>query len=212
LVPVDAISERCGVLAEAWGWWATTLADLDGAAWERQTRLPAWDVAALVAHATLLVRALGYFAAHPVDGEPEVRTAVDMLRTFNQPGGVATTSAAPVAEMARQQAASMSHDELAAMFAVTAPKVIVAVEAAGPIVIDYIGNGTFPIGELMSVATMEAVVHALDLCAAVDVPASSIPAAPVQHTVGLLAGIAEPAAFIEAATGRRPVDVLPVVR
>jgi hypothetical protein len=33
----------------------------------------------------------------------------------------------------------------------------------------------------------------------------------MQHTVGLLAGIAEPARFVDAATGRGP-DVLPVLR
>jgi len=141
-----------------------------------------------------------------------VRTATDMLRGFNAPGGVATTFADGTAEMARRQAASMSPDELIAVFAVTAPDVVAAVGEAGPIVIEYFGNGTFPILEVMSIAVLEAVVHGLDLCAAVHAPVASLPQAPMQHTVGLLASIAEPVRFIEDATGRSSTHVLPVLR
>ena len=200
------------MLGEAWSWWATTLSDLDSPAWSVDTRLPGWDVAALAAHATLLIRGLGYLASQPLDVEPSIPTAVDMLRRFNEPGGVATTSADVVADMARRHAESMSPDELVAMFAVTGPEVVATIEAAGPIVVDYFGNGTFPIGEALSIAVLEAVVHGVDLCAATATSTSSIPAAAVAHTVGLLAAIAEPAAFIDAATGRGPTDVLPVMR
>ena len=78
--------------------------------------------------------------------------------------------------------------------------------------IDYFGNGRFPIAEAMSIAVLEAVVHGLDLCAAVGLPPTSIPAAPMRHTVGLLAHMAEPVAFVEAATGRTSAEVLPVLR
>lgn len=78
--------------------------------------------------------------------------------------------------------------------------------------IDYFGNGTFPIVEVMSIAVLEAVVHGVDLCAAVDMPTASIPASPMQHTVTLLAAMADPVSFIEAATGRRSSPVLPVLR
>lgn len=78
--------------------------------------------------------------------------------------------------------------------------------------IEYFGNGTLPTAEAISIATLEAVVHGLDLCAAVDVPVASIPQSPMQHTVGLLASIAEPLAFIDAATGRSSTPVLPVIR
>ena len=209
---VDAFSKRCSTLAEAWRWWATTLADLDSPAWTLETRLPGWDVAALVAHTSLLVRGLGFLCSSPLDEEPAVRTATDMLRGFNAPGGVATTFADGTAEMARRQAASMSPDELIAVFAVTAPDVVAAVGEAGPIVIEYFGNGTFPILEVMSIAVLEAVVHGLDLCAAVHAPVASLPQAPMQHAVGLLASIAEPVPFIEDATGRSSTHVLPVLR
>ena len=209
---MDAFTERCRTLAEAWGWWATTLPGVEEEAWRNDTRLPGWDVAALVAHATLLVQGLGYLTTHPLEAEPAVRSARDMLRGFNEPGGVATTSAEGVAELARRQAASMSTDQLVAVFAETAPEVIAKVEAAGPIVVEYFGNGTFPIGEVLSIAVLEGVVHGLDLCAATGIPASSIPPAAMTHTVGLLASMAEPVTFIEAATGRVAVDVLPLLR
>jgi uncharacterized protein (TIGR03083 family) len=209
---VDAFSERCSDLAETWRWWATTVTRLDAPTWRLETRLPGWDVAALVAHASLLVRGLGWLSSQPLDTEPAVRSAHDMLRGFNAPGGVATTFADGIAEMARRQAASMTPDELVALFAVTAPEVVAALEQTGPIVIEYFGNGTFPIVEAMSIAVLEAVVHGLDLCAAVDASIASIPQSPTQHTVGLLASMAEPESFIEAATGRRSTPVLPVLR
>ena len=159
-----------------------------------------------------MIRGLGFLASQPLDVEPATETAADMLRRFNEPGGVAATSADVVADMARRQAESTSPDELVAMFAVTGREVVATIEAVGPIVVDYFGNGTFPIAEALSIAVLEAVVHGLDLCAAIGTSTSSIPAAAVAHTVGLLAAIAEPAAFIDAATGRGPSDVLPVMR
>ena len=202
-------AERGAILAEAWQWWATTLTELDAVAWQRETRLPGWDVAALSAHASLLVRGLSVLSSQPLDTEPAVRSACDMLRGFNTPGGVATTFADGIAEMARRHAASMQPDGLVAAFTLTAPQVIASLERSGPIVIEYFGNGTFPIAEAMSIAVLEAVVHGLDLCAAVDWPASSIPPSPMQHTVGLLASMAEPVSFIEAATGRTSIPCCP---
>ena len=211
LAVVDAFAERGAMLAEAWQWWATTLTELDAAAWQRETRLPGWDVAALSAHASLLVRGLSVLSSQPLDTEPAVRSACDMLRGLNTPGGVATTFADGIAEMARRHAASMQPDGLVVAFTMTAPQVIANLELSGPIVIEYFGNGTFPIAEAMSIAVLEAVVHGLDLCAAVDWPASSIPPSPMAHTVGLLASMAEPVSFIEAATGRTSTPVLPVL-
>jgi uncharacterized protein (TIGR03083 family) len=209
---MDAFSKRCTLLAEAWRWWATTLTGFGPAAWKLETRLPGWDVAALVVHSSQLIRWLGVLSSRPLDAEPAVRSAGEMLSRFNASGGVATTLAAEIEETARRQAASMSTDELVALFAVTAPELLAAVEEAGPVVIDYFGSGTMPIAEVMSMAVLEAVVHGLDLCAAVDAPASSIPHSPVEHTVALLASIPEPVSFIEAATGRGSTHVLPVLR
>jgi hypothetical protein len=66
---VDTFSERCEVLGEA------VMVGIDAAqagrpAWTRATRLPGWDVAALAAHASLLVRGLGLLSSQPMDAEP----------------------------------------------------------------------------------------------------------------------------------------------
>jgi hypothetical protein len=174
--------------------------------------LPGWDVAALSAHTSMLVRMLRHLSAHPVDAEPTVGSARDMLARFNAPGGVATALANVIADAARKDAASMSPADLVAMFAVTAPDVVTAIEDAGPIVVDYFGNGSLPIADAMSIAILEAVVHGLDLTAAVDAAVESIPPAAMEHTVGLLVSLADPVSFIDAASGRTSSPVLPVLR
>jgi uncharacterized protein (TIGR03083 family) len=209
---MDSRSERCATLAATWSWWGDTLTDLELAAWTRPTRLPGWDVAALAAHASLLVRSLQYLVAHPVDAEPTVHSSRELLTRFNEPGGLATTFASQVAEAARQQAASLPREDLVALFTVTAPEVVAAINAAGPIVVDYFGTARVPVEVPLSIATLEGVVHGLDLCASCDVSPASIPPSSMDHTVQLLASMAPPVAFIEAATGRRGADVLPVLR
>ena len=209
---VDVLAERCVVLGDAWDWWSVTLSELDAATWHRSTRLAGWDVAALSAHASLLVQGLSVLSVQPLPVEPSVRCARDMLRRFNAPGGLATTLAVGLAVLARQQAAAMSSDALVAQFGVTGPQVIATIEASGPIVVEYFGNGTIPIVEAMSIAILEAVVHGVDLCAAIGANADSIPSEAVRHTVELLASIAEPVSFIDAATGRSTDPVLPVLR
>jgi hypothetical protein len=142
----------------------------------------------------------------------EVASARDMLRRFNAPGGIASASAGTVAEMARQQAQNLSRADLVKLFAVTGPDVIADVERTGPVAVDYLGNGTLPIAEAVSIGIMEGVVHGLDLCAATGVPGASLPESAVAHTVELLASLADPVDFIDAATGRRTAAVLPVLR
>lgn len=206
------LSERCAFLAEVWEWWAQTLRTVDESAWLKNTRLEGWNVAALVAHHSVLVYGLGFLAARPVDAEAQTTSAGDMLRHFNEPGGLASEASGVIAEMARQQAASSSTAELAAVFTDTAPQVLSAIQTAEPVVVDYFGNGTFPLTEAVSIATMEAVVHGLDLCAALDLDSQLLPAAATRSAVTLLASIADPVQFIEAATGRVGAPVLPVVR
>jgi uncharacterized protein (TIGR03083 family) len=208
----DAVlGERADVLGAAWRRWATTLAALPAAAWTRPTRLEGWDVHALVAHHAMFAGALTRLAARPVGGEPAVRTARDMLRGFNAPGGNAYTLAPAVADLARSQAGAQPPEALVERFTVDAPAALDAVRAAGPIVVEYFGNGTFPIAEVLAIGILEAVVHGLDLAHAVET-APDVPPQAVQFTVGLLAELAEPVAFVEAATGRVATPVLPVLR
>jgi uncharacterized protein (TIGR03083 family) len=210
---MDGPSERCATLAEVWQWWATSLSGLEPAAWNRPSRLPGWDVAALVAHASLLVGGLKRFVSRPVEVAPNIASARDLLARFNEPDGVATTAADTVAEGARQRAARLTPADLLAIYTVHAPAVIAAVEAAGPIVVDYFGVTTLPLDAAVSVATMEAVAHGLDLCASCGIPPASIPTRALDHTVQLLASMAPAIDFVEAATGRAAADiVLPVLR
>jgi uncharacterized protein (TIGR03083 family) len=208
----DDLEARCAVLGDGWRWWATTLEAMDADAWTRPTRLDGWDVDALVAHHGLLVSGVGFLATQPVDAEPATTSARDMLRRFNSPDGIATTAAPAVAQMARQQAANVSREDLIARFVVEAPAVIASVRDAGPIVIDYFGNGTFPIAEAAAITIMEAVVHGLDLCDAIGHRPEDMPSSPVTFTTELLASLPDAVDFIDAATGRRSPAVLPVIR
>jgi uncharacterized protein (TIGR03083 family) len=211
---VDPFEQRCDVLAGAWSWWAATLGAIeeDSEAWRRRTRLDGWDVAALVAHHGLLVQGVAFLAQHPIDAPAATRSAAAMLYRFNEPSGVADTAAAAVAEMARQQAASASTSDLVGLFRNAAPAAIDASRAIGPVVVEYFGNGPFPLAEVLSIAVMEAVVHGLDLCAALDIENCSIPSEAIGDVVALLASIADPVELIEAATGRNAAQVFPVVR
>jgi uncharacterized protein (TIGR03083 family) len=208
----DVLADRCTILAGVWQWWAETLRTIDESDWLRPTRLEAWNVAALVGHHSLLVQGLGYLSSQPVDDAAVTTSAADMLRQFNEPGGLATRASGVVAEMARQQAASQSPAALTAVFAQTAPRVVDSIRAAGPIVVEYFGNGTFPLAETVSIAILEAVVHGLDLSAALDIENASLPSDATRETVALLASMADPLPFIEAATGRQAGPVLPVLR
>jgi uncharacterized protein (TIGR03083 family) len=177
----------------------------------RPTRLEGWNVHALVAHHAMFVRALSTLAARPVDGPPTVPTARDMLRGFNALGGNAHTLAPAVADLARTQADAHRPDALVERFAVDAPTTLDTVRAAGPVVVDYFGNGTFPITEVLAIGILEAVVHGLDLVRAVDAT-PDLPDAAVGFTVALLARLADPVEFVEAATGRGAAPVLPLLR
>lgn len=70
--------------------------------------------------------------------------------------------------------------------------------------------GSVTLAALGDVAVMEATVHLLDL---VDAVGGEPPAADaLARTRDILAAVPDPAAFIEAATGRSPEPVLPVIR
>jgi uncharacterized protein (TIGR03083 family) len=205
------LEERADLLGAAWRWWATTLGALPTGEWSRPTRLEGWDVHGLAAHHAMFAGALTRLVDRPVDGEPAVATARDMLRGFNAPGGNAHTLAPAIADLARAQAGAQPPDALVRRFAVDAPAALDEVRAAGPVVVEYFGNGTFPITEVLAIGILEAVVHGLDLVRAVDA-APEPPGPALAFTVDLLADLAEPVAFVEAATGRSAASVLPVLR
>ncbi len=209
--PVRTIEEQCELLGATWGWWAATLGSLGDADWHRPTRLEGWDVAALVAHHSLLVPVLARLARNPVDDAPPTSTAAAMLRRFNEPDGVAHTLAHAVAEGARKMASTQTSEGLVAVFTTAAPASIDAARHAGAVVVEYFRHGRLPLADAMSIMIMEGVVHGLDLVRAVDRPPEP-PAGALQFTARLLTDLADPVTFVEAATGRIPAEVFPVIR
>lgn len=209
------LAARCDSLRDAWAWWAEVLGSLRDDDWPRPTRLEGWDVAALVAHHAFLVHGLAHLAANPVDASPVIESAAGMLRRFNAPDGVAHTLAPTVADTARRAASTASREQLIATFADLAPQAVTAVRRAGPIVVDYFGHGPLPVAEALSIFVMEAVVHGLDLAAALarGEALPRLPTSALELTAELLATVAPPVPFIEAATGRAPAAaVLPIIR
>jgi uncharacterized protein (TIGR03083 family) len=210
LLRVDPmIDRRCSILEAAWAWWARTLAPLDGDAWNGPTRLPGWRVHDLVAHHAMFVQALAYLAIRPLDhvGTPPP-TAASMLRRFNEPGGAAREHADLIAEVARSHAAATA---LVQRFGVEGPAALDAVRATGPVVVEYLGNGPFPLTEVLAIGILEAVAHGLDLARALGAR-PDLPPDGLAFTTALLAEVADPVTFVEAATGRTTETVLPVLR
>jgi uncharacterized protein (TIGR03083 family) len=206
----ELLERRCALLGSTWAWWAEVLDGLDDDAWHHETRLAGWDVAALAAHHAMLVPGLGGLASAPVAGEPDVATATAVLRSFNAPDGLAVTMADGIADMARAHASTLGRSDLVATFAEQGPSSVAAARAAGPVTVRYFDQRTVPLTEAVAILLLEAVVHGLDLADAVG--ATPPPAPALADTVVLLASMAEPAAFIEAATGRSEVELLPVLR
>ena len=196
---------------ELWRTWVAMLRQMPDDGWSRPTRLPGWDVAALVAHHSMFPRGVQAMVERRVDGPATVASAAAMLRFFNRPDGAATRLAPAVADQARNIATEAPPEELLRRFTDDGPRAIGTVRAAGPIVVDYFGHGALPLAEALSIAVLEATTHLLDLQRALDVP-PSVPEAGLAATVALLAQVADPVAFVEAATGRTDANPLPVIR
>lgn len=112
---------------------------------------------------------------------------------------------------AREDAATSTPARMVEQFAVTGPQAIATARRLGPVVVDYFGRAMLPLEEAASIGILEATVHLLDLQRALGAP-PDVPAAGVEHTVGLLAAMAPPVDFIELATGRSSVALFPVLR
>jgi uncharacterized protein (TIGR03083 family) len=203
---------RCDELDEVWAAWAAQLGALPDEAWARPTRLPGWDVQALVAHHSLFpASGVPSMLGRRADGPPTVASAAHLLRRFNEPDGAATRLAPRVEEQARGVAESTPVADLVRRFTDDAPATIVLVREAGPIVVDYFGHGLLALDEVLRLAILEATVHLLDLDRALDAP-PVVPAAALHTTAVLLAEVAPSVDFVEAATGRTPLNPFPVIR
>ncbi|MFE2409981.1 maleylpyruvate isomerase N-terminal domain-containing protein [Kitasatospora sp. NPDC059408] len=205
------IAPATELLAEAWLSWAERGKGLDAETWARQTRLPEWTVLDLFAHVAPSAESFTQLRSAIVDGPAKVESAADILRFFNQPGGLAHTAAGQVADAAKQTAAGTDPAGLIARFEVEGPAALAGYADLPPdTVAAHPLLGTVRIGALAEVALMEATVHLLDLIAAVGGPPPADAA--LRAVRALLAEVADPVAFIEAASGRSDAAVLPVIR
>ena len=204
------ISERLTTLDTLWSAWAEHGRAMTDDQWAQPTRLGAWDVRSLYAHASFWPRALTSLVAAVRDAEPTHSTAAALLRDFNAPGGVAHRLRDWAAAGAREDAAKYSAAELVEQFAGAGPRAIATARQLGDVTVDYFGQAVLRLGEAVSVGVVEATVHLLDLRRALDLP-PDVPAGGLAHTTAVLAAMAPPVDFIEAATGRSEASPFPVL-
>jgi len=197
-------------LDSLWSLWAGHGRAMTTEQWERPTRLGAWDVRSLYAHAGSWPVAFPFLLSQVSTAPPTHATAAALLRDFNAPEGSANRMRDWAAASARQDAAKYSTEQLVEQFAVIGPGAIATARELGPVNVDYFGQAVLPVGEAVSIGIMEATVHLLDLRHALG-QEPDLPAEALAHTTALLAEMAPPVAFIEAATGRGGSGVFPVL-
>lgn len=200
-------------LAAAWERWGHRCADLTETQWRAATRCGAWDVQSLVAHVCPEATTFDDIAKARVDSPPAVTDAAGMLRIFNQPDGVANTTADRIAAQAAQAASSLRPAAAAARFAEAAVRLrqLPEMSHAGDVTIGYPVVGSTTLGVVAEVALLEATVHLLDLADAVGGVAPSDRA--LAATRDLLIAIPDPTAVVEALAGRTPPQpTIPVIR
>jgi uncharacterized protein (TIGR03083 family) len=203
--------EGRALLAELYRCWGRRCAQLTPEQWAQPTRLPGWDVAALVAHICVDPALFDAMPQLLAPGPAQYPTAAEMLRAFNAPDGLARTGAQATAAQACIAAAATSTDEFVARFAALLPAALERTAALGrDAVVLNPALGTVTYGAMGDIAILEAVVHYLDLLDAVGGP--PLPARALEHAARTLALVPEPVAFLEAATGRSTAAVLPVMR
>lgn len=199
-------------LADAWERWGRRCAGLTAAQWRARTRCEGWDVRSLVAHVCPEVTTFESLAAATVSGDAAVTDAAQLLRIFNQPDGVATTTAGRIAERAATEATALTPEDAANRFAECARRVRAMPEMTRPhdTVIRYPVVGSTTLAVVAEVALMEATVHLLDLAAAVGGVEPS--GAALTATRDLLVAVPDPVAIVEILAGRRePAAAVPAI-
>lgn len=200
-------------LAGAWERWGQRCADLTASQWRTTTRCESWDVQSLVAHVCPEATTFDQLAEARIDDAAAVTDAAELLRIFNQPDGVANTTASQIAERAVHEASTLTPPTAAARFLDAADRLRRMPEMArgGETVIRYPIVGSATLAVVAEVALMEATVHLLDLADAVGGVAPSPTA--LAATRDLLIAVPDPAAAVEALAGRAPARaVVPAIR
>ncbi|MGH3941148.1 MAG: maleylpyruvate isomerase N-terminal domain-containing protein, partial [Pseudonocardiaceae bacterium] len=203
---------RVDALQETWQVWAELGGELTDEQWSRPTRCPGWDVAAVYAHHSEIPQMLSAPLPIPV-GAPDAVTAVEILRRFNAPDGVAHTSAQLVADHAISEAGRHSRSALVERFTVHGPHALHQLRRAeATTLVPWPASGlVVTLSEALRIVLMEAAVHLLDVQRALD-HRPSVPMAALRDTTHLLAELAPAVEFIEAAIGRSTHSPLPLLR
>jgi uncharacterized protein (TIGR03083 family) len=210
----DVYLDRLDALEQTWEVWAQLGDNLTEEQWSTGTRCPGWDVVAVYAHHSAFPLALSTCALPPLPDGPigEPVTAVEVLRRFNLPDGVAHTMAETVADGAVSEAAAYTRRELVDRFSVQGPRALhrlrhTDASAVGP----WPPSGALVTpAEALRIVLLEATVHLLDVQRALDHP-PVVPKPALRDTAQLLAELAPAVEFIEAATGRSTHSPLPVL-
>jgi uncharacterized protein (TIGR03083 family) len=208
---------RLDALEQTWQVWSQLGGSLSEPQWSAASRCPGWDVACLYAHHSQFLLALSAPPPHAPEVSPEVsgqpQTAVQVLRAFNAPGGIASTAAPAVADQAAREAAQHKPAELAERFTRLGPVAIRRLRTARPdLVVPWppVPSGVM-LGEGLRIMLMEATVHLLDVQRALGRP-PTVPGTALAHTASLLAEVAPGVELIEVATGRSANSPFPVLR
>lgn len=210
----DSYSSRVEALGSTWQAWGSIGASLTESQWSTGTRCPGWDVACLYAHHSRVPWRWSVWPPRkPERTSSSPLTAVEVLRSYNSPGGVAGTAAPAVSAAAAAEAAQHARAEFVERFTVLGPTVIGQLRTAEP---DYVMaqpavDAGMTLREVLRIVLMEATVHLLDVQRALDLD-PAVPAAALAETRSLLAEVAPAVELIEAATGRSTESPFPVVR
>jgi uncharacterized protein (TIGR03083 family) len=203
-------NEAQEVLADTWERWARRCADLTPEQWSTPTRCSGWDVAALLAHVCPDPSMFDMLNNAVIDESPAVTDAAEMLRRFNEPDGIAHTSADSLAEQAMSDAETLTPESAAARFAECA-RILRATPMSDETVIAYSSVGSTTLSVIAETALMEATVHLLDLADAVGGIEPSAQA--LTATRDLLIAVPDATAAVEVLAGRtNPAAAVPAIR
>ena len=206
---LDLVTLR-DVLADAWDRWARRCAELTSKQWLTPTRCEGWDVQALIAHVCPGPELFDMLDSAKTHGPAAVTDAAELLRRFNEPGGVAHTTADEIAERAVSEAPALTIDAAAERFTTAAQK-LRAMPISDQTVIQYPVAGTTTLAVIVEIAVMEATVHLLDLADAVGGVEPSAEA--LTATRDLLIAVPDATTMVEVLAGRAaPANALPAIR
>jgi Mycothiol maleylpyruvate isomerase N-terminal domain len=144
------------------------------------------------------------------DESPVVTDGADLLRRFNEPGGIAHTAADDLAEQAVSDAEHLTPDAAVTRFNECA-RILRATSMSDETVIKYPVVGSTTLAVVAEVALMEATVHLLDLADAVGGVEPSHEA--LTATRDLLIAVPDATAAVEVLAGRaEPSVAVPAIR